>query len=248
MERRSHRPSQRGHRARAVGTPTSMAPEQILGTIRDQGPWTDLYALGCLAWRIVCGAAPFEAETPEHVLRKHVREAPSAFEPRFAVPEGFEAWLRALLAKSTERRTERPADAAWNLLQLDEPRAPTTSTPPFNPWPRRSRRPARPHTSRPHTLPRRLDRHSHHKPRRRKPTRCRPFHGTGTAPGAIAERPFSLAQASSSSRCAKCRSSTATTYATSSGTHSGTSAGCTSRDWSHSRRRPASARRASPSG
>ncbi|MFT5686059.1 MAG: serine/threonine protein kinase, partial [Myxococcota bacterium] len=42
-----------------VGTPAYMAPEQFEGHWREFGPWTDLYALGCLAWQLVCGAPPF---------------------------------------------------------------------------------------------------------------------------------------------------------------------------------------------
>lgn len=34
----------------AAGTPAYMAPEQFKGHFRDFGPWTDLYALGCLAF------------------------------------------------------------------------------------------------------------------------------------------------------------------------------------------------------
>ena len=41
------------------GTPAYMAPEQIAGDWRRFGPWTDLYALGCLAWLLVTGRAPF---------------------------------------------------------------------------------------------------------------------------------------------------------------------------------------------
>ena len=40
----------------ASGTPKYMAPEQFTGEGRVQGPWTDLYALGCLAWELATGA------------------------------------------------------------------------------------------------------------------------------------------------------------------------------------------------
>ncbi|MCP4806820.1 MAG: serine/threonine protein kinase [Proteobacteria bacterium] len=35
-----------------AGTPHYMAPEQIEGRWRDWGPWTDLYAVGCLGWTL----------------------------------------------------------------------------------------------------------------------------------------------------------------------------------------------------
>ncbi|MEZ4468335.1 MAG: protein kinase [bacterium] len=51
----------RGHLA---GTPNYMAPEQIECRWRDYGPWTDLYAFGCLAWSLVTGVPPFAARDP----------------------------------------------------------------------------------------------------------------------------------------------------------------------------------------
>lgn len=108
-------------RERVTGTPKYMAPEQIRGDWRDQGPWTDLYALGCLTWRLVCGGAPFTGDTTEDVLKGHVREAPEGFDPVIAVPEGLEEWLRGLLRKPVDHRVRRAADAAWGLAQLGEP-------------------------------------------------------------------------------------------------------------------------------
>ena len=39
-------------RDKLAGTPTCMAPEQFRGRWRDFGPWTDLHALGCIAWTL----------------------------------------------------------------------------------------------------------------------------------------------------------------------------------------------------
>jgi len=104
------------------GTPKYMAPEQILGRRRKQGPWTDLYALGCAIWRMACNRAPLRAETTEKILRRHLRSRPDRFEPRFPVPEGFETWLRRLLAKKPENRYRRAADALAAFRQLDRER------------------------------------------------------------------------------------------------------------------------------
>ena len=43
---------------RVMGTVYYMAPEQVRGTWQEIGPWTDLYALGCLAVHLVSGAPP----------------------------------------------------------------------------------------------------------------------------------------------------------------------------------------------
>ena len=46
---------------KAAGTPRYMAPEQLLSHWRDFGPWTDLYALGCLGWQLSTGSTPFQS-------------------------------------------------------------------------------------------------------------------------------------------------------------------------------------------
>ncbi len=100
------------------GTPAYMAPEQF-GPDGDRGPWTDLYALGCLTWRLVTGAPPFGLSGPLPALARDHRDArPQRFQPTFDVPPGLEAWTRRLLAKPPRARFQRAADAAWALAQL----------------------------------------------------------------------------------------------------------------------------------
>ncbi|MFB6376061.1 MAG: protein kinase, partial [Bradymonadaceae bacterium] len=109
---------------RVTGTPKYMAPEQIVGTLRDQGPWTDLYALGCLTWRLVCGNAPFDGTDTEDILEQQVERLAPDFAPQFPVHDRLEEWLRGLLRKDTDARTRRAADAAWELAQLGAPSRP----------------------------------------------------------------------------------------------------------------------------
>lgn len=103
----------RGH---VVGTPAYMAPEQAAGRIDAQGPWTDLYSVGCLVWEQVCGAPPFLGDAPR-LIHAHLRDPLPPFEPRHPVPDGLEAWLGWLLEKSP---TARPAFAAEALGALDQ--------------------------------------------------------------------------------------------------------------------------------
>lgn len=102
---------------RVTGTPRYMAPEQVLGQWRDEGPWTDLYALGVLAWNLACGRTPFDGETTR-ILRAHLAEPPPPFAPRFPVPPDLGAWLEKMLAKAPLHRFRRAADAAQGLLSL----------------------------------------------------------------------------------------------------------------------------------
>lgn len=108
----------RGVRERRVaGTPRFMAPEQITGRWRDQGPWTDLYALGCLAYWLL-GQPAFAGTRAEDVLRDQLQKPHSPLEPSVEVPEGLQGWLDGLLAKKPTRRYQRAADAAHDLRQL----------------------------------------------------------------------------------------------------------------------------------
>ena len=100
------------------GTPAFMPPEQIIAKNRDIGPWTDLYALGCLAWWMTTGARPYRGSAQD-VLRSHCQAPLPAFRPHPGVPPSMGEWLRHSLAKSINTRFQRAADAAWALTQLD---------------------------------------------------------------------------------------------------------------------------------
>lgn len=102
-----------------AGTPRYMAPEQIDGRWRDQGPWTDLYSVGCLAHFLVNGDPPFSGEL-EEILNGHLNRQPRPLQPDFDVPREFQAWAETLLAKRPLDRFRRAADAAYALLELDE--------------------------------------------------------------------------------------------------------------------------------
>lgn len=104
-----------------TGTPWVMAPEQVQGEQAAVGPWTDLYALGCTAWWLICGGPPFRGTDPVQVMADQVSAPLPALHPRFAVPEAFEHWLRRLLAKDPMLRFQRAADARAALGALDEP-------------------------------------------------------------------------------------------------------------------------------
>ncbi len=105
--------------ARVKGTPRYMAPEQIRGLVREQGPWTDLYSLGVLAWTVACGDPPFHGDSSQ-VLSAHLRAPLPAFLPRFLVPDGFRDWLETLLVKDPLLRCRRAADARYALMALPD--------------------------------------------------------------------------------------------------------------------------------
>ena len=97
------------------GTPYYMAPEQIEGRWRSFGPWTDLYALGCVAWEMICGHPPYGGATPFAIAFKHLSDPFPALDPLFEIPPGVEGWLRRAMATDQSARFQRAADAAWAL-------------------------------------------------------------------------------------------------------------------------------------
>src|SRR3954471_19032160 len=99
----------------AVGTPQYMSPEQAMA--QDVGPWTDLYAVGCIAYELFTGKPPFhDAKTPMAALVRHVSEPlPPAAEVAGVDPE-ISAWIERLTAKAPEERWES-ATAAREALE-----------------------------------------------------------------------------------------------------------------------------------
>lgn len=110
-----------GGSGRVTGTPHYMAPEQLEGRSRDLGPWTDLYALGCVAFELATGRRAFTGSTPIAVAFAHLKGLPAAFVPRLPVSPSFCDWLRRLMERDPRRRYRCAADAAWELSQLQEP-------------------------------------------------------------------------------------------------------------------------------
>lgn len=103
-----------------AGTPQYMAPEQFSRRAAGIGPWTDLYAVGCLAWELACGRRVFPYDEVQELMRAHVHEPPPAFSPNFALPVEFEEWVRTCLEKAPAARFGHAADAAWALMGLGE--------------------------------------------------------------------------------------------------------------------------------
>ncbi|TNE85259.1 MAG: serine/threonine protein kinase [Deltaproteobacteria bacterium] len=113
---------------RAAGTPAYMAPELLQGRDAEAGPWSDLYALGALAWQLATGRTPVAGASPAEVLARSLASSWGPWAPRVAVPEGLRAWAERLLQPDFERRFERAADAALALQALGEPVEQKTGT------------------------------------------------------------------------------------------------------------------------
>ena len=99
----------------AIGTPAYMAPEQA--TNDPIGPYTDLYALGVIAYELLAGRPPFDSGTPVGVLYRHVHERPVPLEQLLPRPRpDLCAWVEWLLQKAPAERPQSAAEA-WNALE-----------------------------------------------------------------------------------------------------------------------------------
>ncbi|WP_224360507.1 serine/threonine-protein kinase [Hyalangium versicolor] len=96
-----------------LGTPLSMAPEQIRGEIPD--PRTDLYALGVLLFQLLTGQPPFQGSTSHEVEEQHLHTPPPRVSERAPVLAALDAVVIRCLQK---RREDRYADVDEVLEDL----------------------------------------------------------------------------------------------------------------------------------
>ena len=87
----------------AIGTPAFMSPEQSAGD-RDIDGRTDLYALGIVAYQMLCGVLPFNATSTPALLVKHLSEKPMPIEQRVDLPPDLARAVMLCLEKNPDDR------------------------------------------------------------------------------------------------------------------------------------------------
>jgi serine/threonine protein kinase len=97
-----------------VGTCYYMAPEISRGKYHKP---IDIYAIGVILYEMLTGRCPFEGETAQEVLWKHLTDHADLAK----IPEPYKATLRRALAKDPNHRPSRPYDL---LPPEDVPRTP----------------------------------------------------------------------------------------------------------------------------
>jgi serine/threonine-protein kinase len=82
-----------------MGTPEYMAPEQIRG--ERGGAASDIYAVGCLIYHMLCGSPPFTGDDPLAVMNLHMTETPK---PLPAIFPDLHTGTWAAIRRATRRR------------------------------------------------------------------------------------------------------------------------------------------------
>jgi serine/threonine protein kinase len=104
----------------AIGTPMYMSPEQADG--HPAGPASDIYSFGIIAYEVLTGLPPFQAETPLAMLRAHLDKPlppPRSLNPR--LEPHVEATLYRVLAKRPEARFPSAGEVVTALRAPADP-------------------------------------------------------------------------------------------------------------------------------
>jgi eukaryotic-like serine/threonine-protein kinase len=98
----------------ACGTPSYMAPEQVVGDSADAR--SDVYAVGIMLFELIAGRPPFDDDDHVAILAMHTTQPPPSLAeavPDVQVPLGTETLLRRAL----EKRREDRFDSAESMIE-----------------------------------------------------------------------------------------------------------------------------------
>ena len=98
----------------AVGTPSTMAPEQVSGDAVDHR--ADLFGLGCVLYEMLSGVSPFERDSASESMLAVLRdEPPDVRGRRPEVPSDLSRIVHRCLEKAPDERFQSARDLAFAL-------------------------------------------------------------------------------------------------------------------------------------
>ena len=107
-----------------LGTPEYMSPEQASGAPVDSR--SDLYSLGVIAYELLLGRLPFDADSPVGFIGKHIVDPPLSFDE--ALPgHGLSPALESFVLKALEKDPQERFQTADEMLRALEEAAPGES-------------------------------------------------------------------------------------------------------------------------
>jgi eukaryotic-like serine/threonine-protein kinase len=129
-----------------LGTAGYLSPEQAQGDRATSA--SDRYALAVVAWELLTGRRPFEADSPTAEAAAHVNAPVPSVSSQTGLPRELDGVFEQALAKDPERRFATSADFVAALraaladsagttrtLPVAAPAAPSAARPPRTAWP-----------------------------------------------------------------------------------------------------------------
>src|SRR6266850_5644580 len=106
-----------------IGTPHYMSPEQALGD-PNLGPPSDLYSLGAVLFQMVTGSVPFDGDSSQQIVGKHIADPPpAASDVNKQVPREISDVILRCMEKQPSDRFQSAAEVIA-ALEGDQPRGP----------------------------------------------------------------------------------------------------------------------------
>ena len=105
-----------------AGTPGYMAPEMAMGDENMDGR-VDIYALGCVAYKLLSGHRVFEEKNAVATIFAHVNTAPQALSSvsEMVIPRELDELILACLSKNPDDRPREVQDVAHELARMPLP-------------------------------------------------------------------------------------------------------------------------------